>query len=232
MNTWDEFYDAPLQQSERPFTKETNDYQNQETPTVLTGEQLSDFLTRLSGKSPDGSPNSLITYKTYNFDGLEEDPDRDHIIYADNAYINITLHQSMPNIYLVDICFPSPEDLQLKHLWADLNKHLDNERRYPDNRWIFYFNVLEKQSISDINDYEACALTANILNPIMFFLTRQDPSMKTDDTNIDGHLQGGNVIRMLVPNELLTFSISDPQTINEAKREILTQMQEMGEING
>ena len=222
-NNWDEFYNEPIAENSQQSSESEDKL---DPPKVLTSEQLSDFLSRISGKHPDGSAKSLITYKSYNFDGFEDDPDRDRIIYADNAYINVYLHNSIGNMYVVDIIFPSATDLQLKHMWNDLTKHMEDETKYPDNRWIFYINVLEKQSVSDMNNYEECALTANILNPVIFFLTRQQPDMLCDDKMQNGHLQGGNMIRMIVPNELLTFSVSDPQLINEAKREVLTQLSE------
>lgn len=117
------------------------------------------------------------------------------------------------------------ESDELRFLWKNLEKHMDNQLKYPTNRWIFYFNILEKEDI--LSEENAPVLTVNIINPLICFLTRQTPDMKTNnEVKKDEMMQGGNIIRMLVTNENLTFSLNKDIDVLGIKSEVLREKQE------
>ena len=64
-------------------------------------------------------------------------------------------------------------------------------------------------------------VTGNVFNPTYFHLTREVPNyLATENISADGELYGGNVIRMLIPVELVTFEISKDIDTSEIKGEV------------
>lgn len=222
---WSQFYnEATPQEIDESFKQENIDESERKTIT-LSEEDLQKFLNRISGKTEKGESKILLSYQNYNFDSLETDPDRDRIIQCLTPYIRIVRNSQYNDLYTVDIVFPNCESDELRFLWKNLEKHMDNQLKYPTNRWVFYFNILEKEDI--LLEENAPVLTVNIINPLICFLTRQVPDMKTNnEVKKEEIMQGGNIIRMLVTNENLTFSLNKDIDVLGIKSEVLREIQE------
>ena len=68
-------------------------------------------------------------------------------------------------------------------------------------------------------------VTGNVFNPTYFHLTREVPNyLATENISVDGELYGGNVIRMLIPVELVNFEISEDIDTSEIKGEVQREM--------
>lgn len=222
---WSQFYNEATPQEIDESFKQENIEESERKTITLSEEDLQIFLNRISGKTEKGESKILLSYQNYNFDSLETDPDRDRIIQCLTPYIRIIRNSQYTDLYTVDIVFPNCESDELRFLWKNLEKHMDNQFKYPTNRWIFYFNILEKEDI--LSEENAPVLTVNIINPLICFLTRQAPDMKTNnEVKKDEMMQGGNIIRMLVTNENLTFSLNKDIDVLGIKSEVLREIQE------
>lgn len=207
MANWDEYYKQPIEEMETRYP-DLQDTGEENPPEQISDEMFTSFIERLSGKEQ-GVQKVVLSYKSYNMDSLESDPDREIVYTAAEASVNIYNSDKFNDLLTVDICFTDSNSTQLRMLWNNLQKFLQNRTKYPQGQWIFYFNILEKESTLNTNeDGISDVLICNLLNPIIFYLTREKPDTPAKDEEVDGQMLGGNIIRMLFTKPLVTFELS------------------------
>lgn len=186
---------------ETMFPEDTEE--KQDDTVVLSANDIADITQRFSGISSDGSPKTTVSYCSYDFNSPEDDPDRNNIRIIENARVELFLDQTN-GFYAMDLIFDSPDNKDLKLLWASLQKHHSNEVYQSSKMWIFYINLLENAQVE-----ENVAYTGHVINPLMFSLTRQIPNQDlSEDEEVEiehGIFQGGNVIRFVLHKDLVSF---------------------------
>lgn len=234
MGQWDEYYNTDFEnEPEETVTPEEENTTVMEDGTIeLTESLFNDFINRLSGINPEtGYAKAEIAYQAYDYNAPETDPDKARVYTISNAAIYVARNKRFPQVFTVDIVFKSSEDTELKLLWGRMQKHMRNQTETSDHTWILYFNILERASVSNQTETTDSLLTMNIYNPILYYITREVPNQRVSETIVDGELLGGNIIRMLVPAELLTFSINDDMDTNEIKGEVQRDLEQSRFLN-
>ena len=104
-------------------------------------------------------------------------------------------------------------------MWARLQKWKREIAETP----IFLIHLLERGSVSSKTDTPDTLVECNILNPILFYLTREIPTQPAEEITLEnGEIIGGNIIRLLLDMSLVTFEISETDT-REIKAEVLRE---------
>lgn len=203
-----------------------------ENMTYLSREEIGEFIKRLSGKTPEGESKVIISYQSYATEEPEDSVDKERIYSTIKPHIELSIDMQDPRFYVMDIIFKSWDDPELKLLWGRLQRFKRNMTDNIEKTWVFYFNILEKASVSQQTLERDTLLVMNIFNPTLFYLTREIPDMLVQDTlSGNGDMQGGNIIRMLVPTELLTFQVTDDIDTSEVKGEVMREEAERDYIN-
>lgn len=179
----------------------------------LTPEQMAYFMVRLSDKDQTGLPNASIGYQTYAMEDPEDAQSKEDVFTLSRAYARFTENMRLPGFAQIDIVFSGYADAELRMMWSRLEEYGRNCVRHPEKTWVFFINFLDSRSVID-SDY---VLRASILSPVFWTLTRETPTMLAQDVSIKNNnknieekdMQGGNVIRMLVPNTLLSFQYTE-----------------------
>lgn len=217
MAKWDAYYND--QEQEQTISNE-NYLPNETDVDEISDTELAEFINRLSGiDKVTGLAKSEITYQAYNVDDVN-DKERDRVYHVANASIQISRNCLYSDLYVMDIIFTSADDTELKLLWGRLQQHLKHASEYANQHWIFYINLLERKSVTQQTTKIDELLTAHIFNPLLCYLTREVPNQKIIDAEYEHQMQGGNIIRMLIPNQLLTYSLSNKIDTNELKGEV------------
>ena len=172
-------------------------------------EEMTQFFTRMSGKDSFGDSKAIITYQTFAMEDEEDSKDKMTIYNISKARCNLSFDKMNPQFLSFEIVFNSYEDTELKLLWGRLQRHLSNERTNPEKTWVFYFNIVERGSVDIDSTTNDTLLIGHLMNPVMFYLSRETPVTMAVDIEKDGELHGGNVIKMLVPLELFSFEVSN-----------------------
>ena len=193
-------------------------------PVSLSGEDAVSFINRFSGKNNDGESKSTICYQSY--DLSTNDPEKEKVYQIIDASVQISKNKHYNDLYTVDFIFKSSDDTELKLFWLRLQKYLKNQSEHPDKDYIFYIQLLEKASVTQQTEHNDNLLICNMINPILFYLTREVPDQKIHDQNVKGEMIGGNIIRMIIGNQNLTFNIISDIDTNEIKREVQRQIDE------
>ena len=192
--------------------------------TYLDRKDIGIFTRRLSGKTDDGESKVVVSYQTYAMEDPEESVDKERVYTTDKPHIELSIDMKYPQFYVMDIIFRSYDDPELKLLWGRLQRFKKNMTNDPEKTWIFYFNILEKASVTQQTSEQDSLFIANIFNPTIFYLSREIPDMLAVDTEgNDGNLHGGNVIRMLIPIEFVTFQIENSIDTTEIKGEVMRE---------
>ena len=200
--------------------------------TYLSREDIKEFLNAFSGVNEYGENNSIVNYQTYDASEGSNDPNKEQIYSASKARVELSFDANNPDFYVMDLIYRGYDDPELKMLWARLQQFKRNTRLHPDKTWIFYFNLLERDCISVEADMKDTLHIANVFNPTLFYLTREEPDyLATDSIDMDGELQGGNVIRMLIPVQFITFEVTNEIDTTQIKEEILIEKEHDRYIN-
>lgn len=190
----------------------------QEDTQDMTSEQLVEFMQAFSGVDAGGFPRAVLSFMLYDVNSPEDDPERENICLLSNAVMNLTIDLSMPMFYVFDIAFHSCDDYELGKLWKTLEEFRKKQSENTDKVYAFYMNMVETASTTD---REGHIFAADLLNPILFYLTREKPTtLARDEIREDGDLQGGNVIRMLIPVDFVTFRVEEGLSISEIQAEV------------
>ena len=71
----------------------------------------------------------------------------------------------------------------------------------------------------------------HVLNPIFFYLTREVPNLLVSESKIEDELQGGNIIRMLIPENAVHFEITNEIDTSQLKGEVERELEEERYVN-
>lgn len=173
----------------------------------LTPKDIAEFTRRFSGLKKDGKAKAVVSYSAYDFDAPEDDADKDSIFYTEPARIELSIDQFI-GFYTLDFIYKDEKDPSLKTFWARLQNHKSNEVYMGDKKWIFYIKIVEDNK--DVEKESGIVYTVDILNPIAFFLIRTIPDDYVKDYLVAPNTYcGGNTVRMLLHNDLVTFSYEE-----------------------
>ena len=185
---------------------------NEQTMAELSLDRMARFMNRLSGKDSSGMAHAGIGYQTYVMEDPDDSPGKQNVYTLSRAFCRFTENTRLPGFAQVDIVFSGYADAELKMMWSRLERYGRSCVEEPDKTHIFYITFLDSASVIG----GSYVLRANILSPVFWTLTRESPAQLANDVAVknavnraDTDLQGGNVIRMLVPNSLLTFEYTN-----------------------
>lgn len=200
--------------------------------TYLSREDIKVFLNAFSGINEYGESKSILSYQTYDATEGFNDPNKEQIYSTQNAHIELSFDANNPDFFVMDIIYRGYDDPELKMLWARLQNFKRNTRLNPEKTWIFYFNLLERDSVSMDAEVKDILHMANVFNPTLFYLTRETPDyLAIDMKNMDGELCGGNVIRMLIPIQFVSFDVTDEIDTAQIKEDIIFEEEHDRYIN-
>lgn len=181
-----------------------NSMQTDEQKIEMDIRSTAEIAQHFSGLRPDGSPKAILHYCAYDFGAPDDDIDKQTISVARPARAELSLDR-LTGFYTLDLVFPDENDLSLKLLWQKLQKHRSNETYRSDTTWIFYIKMFENLTDEEL-EFSNTVYTADILNPLAYFLVRTVPDQKVQDYPVEpGIYSGGNTIRMLLHRDLVTF---------------------------
>lgn len=210
---------------ETPWDENTSGKEKKQETTYLKPGEIAQFCMALSGKDENGDSNSVVSYMSYALEDPEDSIQRTSIYGAKNASVELAFNKQDPRFFILDIIFKSYDDPELKLMWGRLQQFKRNWVAHPDKTWIFYIQLLERHGVSIQTIEKDKLVTGNLFNPTFYHLTREVPNyLATENVSADGELYGGNVIRMLIPTELVDFEISDDLDTSEIKGEIQREM--------
>ncbi len=207
---FDEYFDEASQQ-----TGELNDV------IQLDDYKIQEFCMRLSGKNDNGKNKSKLSYTSYvvKNDDFENLPQH-NVININNAEVNIYPNRTLPDFYTIDLVFPRADLNEIKLLWLKLEKYKkDNLLNDFDTQSLFVLQVIENFDENDLNTAKN-RLYCNILNPLLFYLTRSTPNMLSGEVETEEGPQGGNIVRLLCHSDLVSFDVLEDMDINAVKEEI------------
>ena len=207
--------------------------------TMLDETGLGLFTSALSGRTPDGRSKAKISYQAYALEDPQDSADRSRIYTLSTACAELSIDQKNPGFFVLDVIFQSCHDPELKLFWARLQQHKRNIAQNPEKTWIFYINLLEMASVSVRSDHEDLLVTGNVLNPLIFYLTREVPNQMIEENQEkrihrdqeSDELQGGNIVRMLIADNLVQFQINNSLDTREIKGQVEREEQEKRYIN-
>lgn len=172
---------------------------------LLTQKDIAEYTFKFSGLSKEGKPKSYLTYNCYEFNEENLSEEKETIYYADAKRIELSIDR-MNGFYTLDLIFDSCENTTLKMLWARLQKHKSNEVYQADKTWIFYMKLAQDDELLE----DSAIYTANIFNPLAFYLIRSVSNEEVKDFEIEENVfSGGNTIRFLIHPDLLTFQFEE-----------------------
>lgn len=193
----------------------------EEKTTYLMPSEIAQFCMALSGKDEQGNGKSVISYMFFAAEDDEDSVPRNAIYGASNASVELSFNKQDPRFYLLDIIFRSYDDTELKLMWGRLQKFKRNWIEHPEKTWMFHIHLLEKKSVTVQTIERDRLVMADIFNPTYFNLSREVPNYLVPDTiSSDGETYGGNMIRMLIPTELVSFEISEEIDTSLIKAEV------------
>ena len=199
--------------------------QNQEfdeqTPTMdfmeLTVNDMVRYASMMSGLKADGTPKSILSYASYDFDAPDNDPEKDEFYFCRPKRIDLSLDK-VNGHYLMDVVFDDCEEKSLKMFWARLQRHRMNEIYASDKTWVFYMKLVQDED----NPESGVVYTANMFNPLAYFLIRTVPNEVVRDYEVDtGVHSGGNTVRLLFHPNLVTFEYEDVYAESEDDSEMM-----------
>lgn len=197
---------------------------NQEM-TYLKPEEIAKFCMALSGKDENGDSNAVVSYMSYALEDPEDSMQRNSIYNARNASVELAFNKQDPRFFILDVIFKSYDDPELKLMWGRLQQFKRNWVAHPDKTPVFQIILLQRSSVSVQTLENDRLLTGHIFNPIYFNLSREVPNyLATENVSADGELYGGNMIRMMIPTELVNFEISDDIDTSTIKGEVQREM--------
>lgn len=210
-------------------TEEKNDIETEEkTNTFTLGvKDYKEFCNRLSGYLPDGNTKAVISYQCFNaFPNMKDikDPQKEVIYNINNAVVEMAFDELNPELVLISIKFKNFSDPELRLFWARLQKWRTSLSKPIDNNEvpIFLLYLMERDSVGNLDANESYSiLNAEIVNPLIAYITREVPTMEaTDIINEKDEHMGGNVIKLLCSTQYVTFGIRDDIDTQMIKAEV------------
>ena len=197
----------------------------------LSEKQLKDFCLRLSGKDDTGKVKAKLAYTNYIVrDGDFSAPHDQPIIDIKDAYIDINPNKTLPDFYTIDIIFPSYDSLELKLLWLKLEQFKKADRNIEEGKQAaFLINVSENFEMNEVESVKN-RVFCNIVNPVLFYLTREVPNQLVEEIKTEDGLQGGNIIRCLCHSSSVVFDILSDVDVNALKAQIQYEIENEADI--
>lgn len=200
------------------FNKETDGEEQKDTKTELDQKEVYEIMQRFSGLDENGVPKATVSYCSYNADAPDEEIAQSPVYLAEEAMVELSMDWKT-GFYTLDLIFNDPDNRFLKMMWANMQKHKSNEVYDGEKLWVFFINLIENNSIVK-EDGSSDIFMANIINPVLFFLTRQVPNQDVfveyeDEGNV---FYGGNCIRMLLHKDLVTFKYIPSEELIEEEQ--------------
>lgn len=192
--------------------------ETQETEQILrlNAGDMAEIASRMSGLRRDGSAKVSVSYSAYDFEAPEDDAEKNKISFADIARAELSVDK-VTGFYTLDLVFKNSDDATLKMMWAALQRHKSNEVFQCDKTWIFYIKLIEEENE---DESEEMLFTADILNPLAFYLIRTIPNQLEFDYEVEqGVYCGGNTIRFLLHRDLVTFQYENVEEFVEENEE-------------
>lgn len=230
MGNWNQYLDenAAASPSEPPKQTFTEDKPVEDERIALSLEDMRAFCARLSGKNEQGLSRAIVSYQSYDSGFLGEkttDAHADQIYTCLKATAELSFDALNPGLALLTVTFPTYDDPELRLFWARLQKWQRRESGQEvvdaDKVPIFLIHLFERDSISVRQDVEENILEANIVNPLLCYLTRELPTLPAVDmTNEKGETIGGNVIKMLCNMDFVTFSLIEDADTTDVRAEV------------
>lgn len=188
-------------------------------------EEFAAFLALLSGQNEEGKPNATISYQCYAVEDPEDAPSKKVSYPLTTPWAQMWIDKLHPEYVGVDIAFRSFDDTELRLLYGRMNRHLQNMSKSPEKTWVFYFNILSNEGLKRGSEK---IVMAHVMNPSIFFLTRQSPTQECENRETDYGLTGGNIIRMLVPIDLVSIEVADGASygLENIRAEVQREMEE------
>ena len=213
----------PEQTETEDSAKQAEPSNEQNDPRIqLDDTQICNFCKRFSGFDASGKNSSIVSYQCYNYNENNPDPKQEVIYQASRARVEFSYDALQPEFATLDLVFPSYDDQELRLMWARLQKW----RREIADTPVFLIHLLERDSVSLQTAENDDLIECNILNPIIYYLTRELPTIPAEDViNEKGEVMGGNIIRMLIDMRLVTFEVTNTAT-QEIKAEVLREEEE------
>lgn len=175
-----------------------------EKEVKMNFKEMAEVARHFTGLRPDGLPKAFVNYTSYDFSAPEDDIDRQTVSTAHPARAELSLDK-MTGFFTLDLIFRDENDMSLKLLWAKLQKYKSDETYMSDRTWIFYIKMFENIPDEELGKTPV-VYTADIMNPLAFFLIRSVPEQKVRDFEVEpGKFSGGNTIRLLLHPDLVTF---------------------------
>lgn len=192
-----------------------------QSENYLSVSEEREIFEKMSGKTEQGIIKSSSSYQFY----LEKENEKDEVpvMMTNMAEIKLFKDPLNQDFIRLEMRFPSCEDPQLTMLWSNLEKFKDAVLKKPDKVPVFYINLTHIES-----DKEGKSLTvmAHMVNPVLWYLTRNNPAMLTKEFVADDELHGGNVIVFLISADLFEIEISDDD-YRDMKSAILRELDDI-----
>lgn len=215
-------FDTNALLQEEDFETQSVDEQN---VLELNEKDMAKYALRFSGLKADRTAKSLVSYCSFDNDAPEDDLDKNSFGSLENARVELTLDQ-MSGFYLLDLIFDNPNNQTLKLLWAKLQRHKQNETYSPDKLWIFFIKLIENLDDEQMKK-QGTVMSANILNPLAYFLIRTVPDEMIEDYQVEPNVFcGGNTIRLLLHKDLVTFQYDTVELLDDDELELESEQDE------
>ena len=214
------------------YQTQENNNQNIEDRFYLDAKEIANFCNALSGKDENGDSRTVVSYMSFSAEDADDSTAKNSIYNLTNATAEIAFNPQDPRFFMLDIIFKSYDDPELKMMWGRLQQYKRNWSLHPDKTWIFQIHLLEKASVTLQTIENDRLVIGTAFNPTYFYLTREVPNyLALDTVSVEGELYGGNMIRMLLPAELVSFEISNAMDTSEIKGEVQRELDANDYIN-
>ena len=194
------------------------DYEELEEKRVNQAS-FQEYLNRFTGVDKFGEACAMGSYQLFSADEEEGSKNRQTIYKISKAVYSLHHDKLNPGFIRLDIRFNAYDDTELKLLWSRLKKFEDGMRNEPDKTWIFNITLLDTNSVSTEEDINDNLLIAYLVNPVMSYLTRENPTDLAEERIVNGDLLGGNVVRLLFDTRLVSLEESNQYDTPKLKAE-------------
>lgn len=201
--------------------------QKQALPDILSQNEvfeidrgvLSAILEYINGWDVLGESKVALSYQTVSVN--PGDPVESDFRSAEKPAIQMGFDAMNPDWFSLDIVFRSHLEPELKLLWGYLQRFRNNCTSVPEKDNIFFLNIIAKDTISGAaNGEEDKVLSINIMNPIVFYLVPED-TIRTE----------ANVIRMLIPVNLVQFTYEVNDLFESEKDDVVSALESEHYLN-
>ena len=179
----------------------------------LTPQEEGEILSRFRCENYEYNPTK-VTYQMYDGALLPGTP-----ALLGNAIVGIRTDAHNPGVILIDLEWRSYTDPHIEYVCKRLAEFDRNVERHPEKDWIFYMNITKVESKGEKDR----VLTAHVVNPFMWSLSRKNPGELAPDFEAGGELVGGSVLRLAVFADNFEIEESDEADFSKLKGEILRE---------